>query len=301
MKGRVISMSILNMEKDRLKKHYLELEDNYNVLKGEVEKSLNKLTKTEVHILSKFGVFVDLYKKINCSPDFYEMDGFDATKVTLDLEGLKLQSNMVVSISKHIGEKNDKEFAGISLLGTKKLLDKSNEIGMINESSINRSNIEELKSYLDEILGSILDRKNTEFSIEKIDDDSIIEFEKEIHSAIGELKNLNHSLSTMKSICDKYDEKLNYLEKIYDHDSEIVREYVDFSGANDWKELDKNQNALMSIHSNVTVAQLLHDMCSKGIIDANSREIDYKGIEEMIEKADNVIDVIDVYLKTNVF
>lgn len=289
-------MGLLDIEKDRLKKHYEELVENYTHQKELANNAIVDLSKTEMDIISKFPMFVDTYTKINCTPEFFEVDNFGEEKVNLDIKDLKLDSKNILEVSKAVKTSNINEYAIISLIGTKKLLEKSCELGIVNEKNINHDNMPKLVEYLSSLHSKVIDQ----IEVIDIDDSSIIEYEKKMHKAISGVKEAIESLKTIESLSLKYKEKLLYLGKIYEHDRERVREYIDFTGIKDWKELDKEQDALMAIHSNITVAQLLHDMCNASIIEGDGA-LNYKSFQSMIEKADNVIDVIDVYLKTNVF
>lgn len=291
-------MGILDIEKERLEKEYLELQKNYNVLRDKTHESLYELSKTESDIIEKFISFADSYKKIDCSPEFYEMDGLDSKKENLDLGELKKKAIGFVKLANEIKNKDKEIYAAISLVGMTKILDKACIVD--DETSLNNEKLNKLISYLVDISNKVLN-KELVTKIDNLDKEGMIKFERNMHSSIRVIKDLTHELSKIKSIADKYNEKLKYLNEIYDHDMEHVREYVDFTGTKNWKELDKNQGALMSIHSNVIVAQLLHDMCCKGIYDEKTEKLDYKNFEKMIERANEVIDVIDVYLKVNVF
>ena len=291
-------MGILDIERKRLEKEYLELQDNYYVLRAKTQESLYELSKTEADIIEKFISFADSYKKIDCSPEFYEMDGFDSQKVSLDLGELKKTATRYGNIATGIKKKNKNAYATISLVGMTSIIDKA--YSGDSESGLKAEKLDDIISYLEGISNKVLN-KEIDSKLSKMDEEGLIKFEKNMHSAIRVIKDLTHDLSTIKSIAEKYNEKLKYLEAIYDKDMGYVREYIDLTGAKNWKELDKNQGALMSIHSNVIVAQVLHDMCCKGIFDTKTGSIDYKSFEKMIERANEVIEVIDVYLKVNVF
>lgn len=290
-------MGLLDKEKERLKKHYNDLRTENESIKKEVETSLKTLTKTEVEVAKTLISFAETYIRIGCSPDFYEMDGFGDKRVNLKIEDLKSQSRRIISISQHISESDSRAYASISLIGTKKLLEVSDSVG-IADSKVKYEQINALKTKLNSFSADILDRDLTDDSLKigSEEESKILEYEKKLHKAISDFKDINSTLTSIKNNIDKYDGKMKYLIKIYDEYKELVREYIDFTRVDNWKELDKNQNALSAIHTNIATAQMLHDMISIGVYDDG-----IKAIKKMMERAKDVIDVIEVYLRVNVF
>ena len=287
-------MKLLDKEKERLKKHYEELCAENSSIKKEAETSFKTLTKTDIDVAKILISFADIYINIGCSPDFYDMDGFSDKKVNLDINDLQAKARRIMSIVQHIKDSDSRTYAAISLIGTKKLLEVSDEIG-IGDSNIKYEQMNMLRDKLNTFSANILE-KGDNLKVDLQEDNSLLDYEKELHKAIGDLKNINSDLTSIKNCIDKYDEKLKYLIKIYEEYKELVREYIDFTEVKNWKELDKNQNALRAIHTNIAVAQVLHDMISIGVYGDG-----IKAVKKMIEKADEVINVIEVYLRVSVF
>ena len=290
-------MGLLDKEKERLKNHYNKLSTENKSIKKETENSLKTLTKIEIEVAKTLISFAEIYIKIGCSPDFYEMDGFGDKKVNLNIDDLKSQSRRITFISENISENDSRAYAAVSLIGTKKLLEVSDSLG-INDSKVEAEQIDDLKAKLNGFSADILDKDLIDNNL-KIDSEKaegIFDCEKTLHKAIGDFKDINSDLNSIKSNTDIYSEKLKYLMKIYEEYKEIVREYIDFTRVKNWKDLDKNQDALMAIHTNIAVAQTLHDMISIGVYDSGIKEM-----KKMIERADEVINVIEVYLKVNIF
>lgn len=291
------TMGLLDKEKERLKNHYNKLSTENKSIKKETENSLKTLTKIEIEVAKTLISFAEIYIKIGCSPDFYEMDGFGDKKVNLNIDDLKSQSRRITFISENISENDSRAYAAVSLIGTKKLLEVSDSLG-INDSKVEAEQIDDLKAKLNGFSSDILDKDLIDNNL-KIDSEKaegIFDCEKTLHKAIGDFKDINSDLNSIKSNTDIYSEKLKYLMKIYEEYKEIVREYIDFTRVKNWKDLDKNQDALMAIHTNIAVAQTLHDMISIGVYDSGIKEM-----KKMIERADEVINVIEVYLKVNIF